>query len=303
MKYVRCNLCSADNWRVLYPSTLRDNTKQPQVEAFRCTNAYYGAHTQIVRCNECGHVYANPTWEAADLLDAYTHVQDETYVTERAGRLLTFRHHLQRLEQLTGAAQGRSLLDVGAYIGVFVAVARSGGWNAWGIEPSQWAASVAQQEHLPVLLGTIDAPALSHCYFDVVTLWDVIEHLDDPRGELLKAYHRLKPGGWIAVHTMDVESVTARMMGKHWPWLMEMHVHFFSKRTLSQCLRSVGFEVVRVQTEGRYLRLGYVASRLVGLNGRLGRIFGSLVDKTHTAALPVPINSGDLFTAYARKPI
>ena len=301
MKYVRCNLCSADNWQVIYPSTLRSATKHPQVEAFLCTNAYYGAHTQIVRCHECGHIYANPTWETSDLLDAYTHVQDEMYVAEREGRQLTFRHHLQILEQFTGSADGRSLLDVGAYIGVFVEVARANGWNAWGIEPSQWAVEVARKQQLPVLLGTTDSPMLANCRFDVVTLWDVIEHLDDPLAELQRVSQLLKPGGWIAVHTMDIESVTARLMGKHWPWLMEMHVHFFSKRTLSQFLRAAGFEVVRVQTEGRYLRLGYVASRLAGLNGGIGRIFGSLIDKAQLAALPIPINSGDLFTAYARK--
>jgi hypothetical protein len=64
------------------------------------------------------------------------------------------------MEKQIGVANGRSLLDVGAYIGVFVEVARASGWQACGVEPSTWAAQEAQRRGLDVIQGTQDAPAL-----------------------------------------------------------------------------------------------------------------------------------------------
>ncbi|MCA9975209.1 MAG: class I SAM-dependent methyltransferase, partial [Anaerolineales bacterium] len=187
------------------------------MDAFRCTSPSYGHHPQIVQCRQCGYVYANPRWSEDELIAAYTAVEDDTYVTEREGRELTFRKHLQELEQVTGPGNGRSLLDVGAYIGVFVDVATQAGWDAWGVEPSDWAAAEAQAQGLNVFSGTQDAPELQGRQFDVVTMWDVIEHVDDPLLEMTKAYHRLRPGGMLVLHTMDIDSLTARLMGPRWP--------------------------------------------------------------------------------------
>ena len=67
--------------------------------------------------------------------------------------------------------------------------------------------------------------------FDVITMWDVIEHVDDPLSELRsKAYSLLKPGGVIVVHTMNIDSVTARLMGRTVVRLMDMHIHYFGRK-------------------------------------------------------------------------
>lgn len=303
MNYVTCNLCGRDEWQVRYQTTLNGRgEREVDVAAFRCTSAGYGHHPQIVQCRHCGYVYANPRWEPDFLLDAYTAVEDETYVAEREGRELTFSKHLQALERITGPAGGRTLLDVGAYIGVFVEVARAAGWEAMGVEPSSWAVAEAQGRGLPVIAGTQDSPALAGRHFDVVTMWDVIEHVDDPAGELCKAYGLLRPGGVIAVHTMDIDSLAARLMGERWPWLMDMHIHYFSRQTLAQMLKQTGFEIISAGPQGRYLRLGYLASRVGGLNPFLGRVAGRVVNGLKLSEVAVPVNFGDLFTIYARRP-
>ncbi len=302
MNYVKCNLCGQDDWQVRLPATISANGS-PDVRAFRCTSADYGQHPQIVQCRRCGYVYANPHWPADKLLDAYGSVEDEIYVTERQGRLLTFRKHLKALEKHTGPGQGRRLLDVGAYIGVFVEVARAAGWDACGVEPSEWAVQEAQARGLPMIHGTQHAAELAGQVFDVITLWDVIEHLADPSGELTHAHQMLKPGGMIAIHTMDIDSLAARLMGARWPWLMEMHIHYFSRKTLAKMLQKCGYEVIWSGPEGRYLRLGYLASRVSGLNPTIGKWADSLVRRLNLTELPVPVNFGDLFTVYARKPL
>jgi 2-polyprenyl-3-methyl-5-hydroxy-6-metoxy-1,4-benzoquinol methylase/ribosomal protein S27E len=297
---VNCNLCGQDEWDVRFRSTLNSDTWLA-VDAVRCTYTGYGHHAQIVQCRSCGHVYANPRWSAQEIIAAYQNVEDPVYAHERAGRELTFRKHLDALENRLGQANNRSVLDVGAYIGVFVEVALASGWDARGLEPSEWAVTAARERGLPVQAGTL-ADMASEQQFDVVTMWDVIEHMYAPSEELGKAFDVLKPGGTIVVHTMDIDSLTARLMGKRWPWLMDMHVQYFSQKTLARMLENNGFEVVWSGAQGRYLRLGYLASRLGGLNKTLGQSAESLIQTLRMDEIAVPVNFGDLFTVYARRP-
>lgn len=296
---VNCNLCGRDDYRVRFPAT--SDGAALRVDAFRCTHSGYGHHAQIVECRHCGLVYANPRWPAETVLDAYSAVEDETYVEERLGRELTFRHHLHQMERIIGLAAGRRLLDVGAYIGVFVEVAGAAGWRAQGVEPSAWAAAEACRRGLDVTVGTlatVEWPAES---FDVVTLWDVIEHLVDPAAELERARRLLRPGGWLVVHTMDIDAPIARLMGRRWPWLMDMHLYYFSGRTLGRMLSDHGYEVVWQGAQGRYLRLGYLASRLEGMQSGVGRLARRTVNGLGWREAAIPINFGDLRTFISRR--
>lgn len=300
MVNVSCNLCGSDRWRLLLPATAA--VEKIDVSAFRCTSPGYGSHGQIVQCKECGYTYVNPRIDADELIGAYDAVEDETYLAARLGRELTFRKHLQALEKQIGPANGRSLLDVGAYVGVFVEVAESAGWQAWGVEPSAWASAQAQRRGLHVIHGTQEADALQDKQFEVITMWDVIEHVDDPSGEMARAYELLQPGGVLVVHTMDIDSLTARVLGKRWPWYMDMHIHYFSRRTMHAMLQKNGFEIVWTGTQGRYLTLDYFASRVRAFHAPLGRLVTAVVNGLHLQAVAVPVNFGDLFTVYARKP-
>ena len=301
MRSVSCNLCGADDWEVRFAATENVDAGL-DTRAFRCTHDGYGSHTQIVTCRICGHVYANPRWDPDELMEAYASVEDALYVDEREGREKTFARHLRSIENYAGSGSGQSLLDVGAYIGVFVEIARSQGWDAQGVEPSRWAVEEAESLGLPVFEGTLEAGHLDGKQFDVVTLWDVIEHMDDPSAELSRIFALLKPGGYIAVHTMDIDSLASKMMGSRWPWLMDMHIHYFSRTTLTKMLEKKGFDVLWVGSQGRFLSFGYLASRVGGMSHALGRVFLWLVKKLGIAEKTLSLNFGDLITAIARKP-
>lgn len=296
---VNCNLCGRDEYEVRFPATADGNTLH--VDAFRCTHSGYGHHPQIVECRHCGLVYANPRWSADDVMDAYSAVQDETYVEERLGRELTFRRHLRDMERVTGPAEGRALLDVGAYIGVFVEMAADAGWQAQGIEPSEWAAAEAQRRGLDVRVGTLDTVTLSEGSFDVITMWDVIEHLADPAAEIEKVRKLLRPGGWLVVHTMDIDAPLSRIAGRRWPWLMDMHLYYFSKGTLRRMLSEQGYNVVWDGAQGRYLSLGYLASRVAGMNAALGRLTQAMVNALGLRQSAILINFGDLRTFISQR--
>ncbi len=162
----------------------------------------------------------------------------------------------------------------------------------------------AQRSGLPVRQGTLATGGYDENSFDAITLWDVIEHFDDPQTELRHALRLLTPGGVLVIHTIDVGSVTAKMMGKRWPFLMEMHIMFFSRATLHAMLHQAGFQYLGDHTQGRYLRLGYFAGRVRAAFGeRVGGPLERMVSALKVADRAVPINTLDLFTAYARKPL
>jgi ubiquinone/menaquinone biosynthesis C-methylase UbiE len=228
-------------------------------------------------------------------------VQDPLYVAERAGRILTFDHHLKPMELFTGPAAGRRLLDVGAYTGVFVEIAMQHGWNAWGIEPSAWAVEEARRNGLQMISGTLESAELADGSYAVVTMWDVIEHLTDPLGTLRAAWRALEPGGYLVVHTMDLDSLFAKVMGRRWPWFMEMHLYYFTRKTLQAMLEKAGFSVAWMGAQGRYLQAGYLSSRVTALSPRAGHYLEGVVGKLGLTNQPLRINLGDLFTVYARK--
>jgi 2-polyprenyl-3-methyl-5-hydroxy-6-metoxy-1,4-benzoquinol methylase len=303
MEHVKCNLCGADDCVVRFPSTmLQENGHPADPEHFRCTTLSYGQHYRIVQCKQCGLVYTNPRRRPGDILQDYETVIDERYLAEREARIETFRRNIRPLEAMVPDRDGHRLLDVGAHVGVFVRVAQESGWDAWGLEPSRWAVEKGRTEGLNMIQGTLRDAELDAETFDAITMWDVVEHLLDPLEDLREIARLLKPGGVLCVHTIDIDSPFARLMGRRWPWLVEMHNYFFSPKTLGAMVAEAGLQVESWRVQGRYLHLGYLLSRLSGWSQPLGRIAEGLSRRLHVDQSLVPVNFGDLFTLYARKP-
>ncbi len=300
MHYVSCPLCGADDTTLRYAGTLH-SPAPANAAAYLCTNPGYGKHHPIVQCRRCGLVYANPRYATTQLTQAYQEVVDPLYEQEREGRVLTFQRHLRPIEALVGEHKGKRILDVGAYTGVFVEIAAQRGWDACGVELSTWAATLCRERGLTVFNGTLEQAQFPDNHFDVVTAWDVVEHLHDPFALLVEIHRVLKPGGIAVIHTIDIDAPFARLMGRHWPWLMEMHLVYFSRRTLAAMVEAVGFTVLHAKSEGRYQRLRYLVSRLAWLSPRLAQLGERLVHQSGLEHHAVPINLGDLVTTYGRK--
>jgi 2-polyprenyl-3-methyl-5-hydroxy-6-metoxy-1,4-benzoquinol methylase len=280
----------------------KENGRPADPEHFRCTTLSYGEHYRIVQCKGCGLVYTDPRRPARAILGDYEGVVDDRYLAEQEGRIATFRRNIRPLEALVPLYNGHRLLDVGAHVGVFVEVAQERGWDAWGVEPSRWAVEVGRTRGLKMVQGTLRDAELDSASFDVVTMWDVVEHLLDPMTDLQEVARLLKPGGVFCVHTVNIDSAFARFMGKRWPWLVEMHNYFFSPKTLGAMVEKAGLQVVSRRVQGRFLHLGYLLSRLSGWNESLGRFAEGIAKALHVDQWLVPVNFGDLFTLYARKP-
>jgi SAM-dependent methyltransferase len=151
----------------------------------------------------------------------------------------------RRRLSLLGPARG-SLLDVGAGRGRFVAAARAAGWAASGIEPSERGVSAAASVYGVSLErgGLADASGT----WDVVVLWHVLEHLDDPGAALALLSSLVAPGGTLLVGVPNLASVQARIGGSRWYHLdLPRHRTHFTPAGLRALLERHGFAVEREQ--------------------------------------------------------
>lgn len=159
---------------------------------------------------------------------------------------------------------GRRLLDVGCGKGQFVGVALERGWDAWGVEFDEGAVAAARDNGIStVLAGSLDHPDLP-ALFDLITLWDVIEHLQDPRGVMAQVASRLAPQGIVVVRTANIDSaIFARNPLKWWAFGVD-HRFYFSPTSLTALLRGAGFrvgEALNLEPLERPEKRGYSWSR------------------------------------------
>ena len=126
----------------------------------------------------------------------------------------------------------------GCASGLFLRRAKDAGWEVEGIEPCEPLARKAQEclgaeaRIHPTTLQTTPLPA--GC-FDVVTLWDVLEHVANPIAFLRHAGSLLKSGGYLFANVPNLDSVQARVFGRKWPLLLPEHLNYFNTRSLQLC--------------------------------------------------------------------
>ncbi len=264
--------------------------------SYCCTSFGHRAHGPIWACGSCGLLFQWPLPDTTALLAAYGAVEDPLYLTEKDNRYLTFR----KAVRLLGPAGGRRLLDVGAYCGYFVDVACEAGFAAEGIELSRWAVAHAQRLGLPVRNESIEERARSGARYDVITMWDVVEHLSDPRRELEACSKLLRPGGVIHVSTLDARSLVARGLGKRWPWLMDMHLVYFDRLTLPALLEETGFRVLGRRTYTHTVSAEYLVAKAAASFPGFAPL-ANLLRRLVPGRLAVPVNLGDNMVVSAER--
>lgn len=203
----------------------------------------------------------------------------------------------RRVRRLPRPADGGAhrLLDLGAAYGFAVDEAHRAGWNAVGIEISRAAARrAALVTGGRIAVADASRTPFGSRGFDVVTLWDVLEHLRDPHAAIAEAARLLRPGGCLVLTTGDVGSLVARLSGPRWHlYTLPEHLFFYTRRSLRILLESHGLRVERVRAESSVYTLGYLVERVRKTVFRRSR---SSAASWPGARLRVPVNLFDVVT-------
>jgi ubiquinone/menaquinone biosynthesis C-methylase UbiE len=297
MEFIPCNLCGADDYKVVYKASPGD-PPSPQSQ-YCCTSPDLTFHDRIVRCQRCGLMYSNPRALAREVAKNYSQVEDKLYLEEKEGRVLTFNRSMAELEKVR---KGGKLLDVGCYTGFFLEIARERGWEAEGVELSGWAAHHAREVlKLKVFHGTLQEAKFPDEHFDVVALWDVIEHMTDPLGELKEISRVLKKDGVVVLTTMFMDTVPALLVGEKYPFLMKMHLYYFTRKTLRKMMEKAGLQVFKTSKHVRVLRLLYFLRYIKLYSVLLYNLIYWIVKKLQWESRPVSISMSGLRAIYGKK--
>ena len=258
-KTIPCNLCGSDNYTVVYPPRHDLEKDKDLMVKFRSS----GDETlidQVVRCRQCGLVYINPVLDARLVLEGYEQGTDETFVSQNAARERTFAKCLKVIEE-HHPQKGR-ILDVGTAGGAFLRVCQEQGWEVEGCEPNRWLCRWAGEHYgIKIAPGTLFDQDYADGSFDVITLWDVLEHTPEPKRVVAECRRLLKPRGLLVINYPDFGSWIARLMKRKWVFLLSVHLFYFDKKTMARLLADNGFEPKTVRPHFQYLESGYIFSR------------------------------------------
>jgi SAM-dependent methyltransferase len=203
------------------------------------------------------------------ILEGYRGGTDENFVSQIAFRETTFRKCLDKIESIERPA-GKRVLDVGAAGGSFLAMAKERGYTPLGCEPSTWMCQFAREHYgLELHPGTIFDMPLEKGSVDLLTLWDVIEHTPDPKAVLARAHELLTPEGVLVMSWPDYASLAARLLGPKWPFLLTVHLYYFTPTSMTGLLRRTGFRALDYRKHWQTLELGYVGMRAAPYLGPL----------------------------------
>ena len=220
-----------------------------QFEAGSLESRRDGRLVSIVECRDCVVAWQWPLRRTVD--ESVTHYQ-KRYSHAEDGDCTYFRKEnresaalkqLAFVSALTTPSQ-RRLLDVGAGLAHFVNVAADNGFDAIGVEPSYQVSQGFQPRNASLLPGSVnDLPADQ--LFDVITLWDVIEHVEKPLEIIQQSIAHLRPGGWLVLETGNYQSTSRIMSGDSW-WAYHVeHRWYFTPSSLELTMKHAGLENFR----------------------------------------------------------
>jgi ubiquinone/menaquinone biosynthesis C-methylase UbiE len=305
LQYMKCNLCNADDYDILYDSGKLNKNKEVILKSYTITDHATSAPPRIVKCRKCGLIYANPRPFVVQLATNYSEMVDDVYINEEIGRRESARSILNVLKRMHRSGR---LLDIGCATGFLIDEAAKYGWDVYGIDLSHWAIDFAKQNIglKNVSQGTLTQVQYPDNFFDVVIMKDVIEHLPDPKSELIEIYRIVKPGGIICVNTPNIASLTSKILRARWWGVNQAHLYYFTWYyfvwgSLHKMLYRVGFYPFKTKSHVRVFTFNYWVNQFSSYNRTIYKLLVFLMNRLHLENRLLRIDLGDQIEVYAWK--
>jgi SAM-dependent methyltransferase len=216
---------------------------------------------EVSSCRTCGHIYTSARPPYNTLFSTFYPDDYLCYGGKRgvAGLLDRKRNEAQAaqraelVKKFVGTQTRVNLLDVGCATGEFLKTCRRRfGWEVAGIEPNRHLSDALSREGYPVVPSTLEDAEIPAVQYDVVSLFNVLEHLWDSAYSVKRINRLLKPGGLVVVELPDFDSPSRRRFGRHWfLYHLPRHLSHFTKQSLTGLMNECGFEKVAMLKQFR----------------------------------------------------
>jgi len=232
------------------------------------------AETPLLRCSNCTLVFLKEKPKEKNIQKIYEENYFKTKNTspkgyfDYEGLLVELKKEAnKKLKFIKRYSSKKRLLDVGAGTGRFLKEAKKQGYMIYGNDISSYACGYLKKEGIKTFEGRLEDNVLPKNFFDIVTGWDVIEHVIDPVKAIRSIASSLKTGGYLFITTPSLASIDARIMGRRWYNYKKApeHTLFFDRESMRLLLEKGGFKLVKITPWGFYRSVDFV----------LGRIFSS----------------------------
>ena len=229
----------------------------------------------IVKCRRCGLVYVNPRLDIESLEKVYSKdyfvsdaddpgVDYKAYANYISDEKVILRSMNRRMKKVEKYAPGKGrVLDVGCAAAFSLLAAQQRGWEAEGIEYSDFCVDYARSRGLKVHQGGLDGFQAQPESFDAITMWDYLEHSCNPLEELKTCNRLLKDKGVVVLSIPNVDSWSYFLLKEKWIGFKNIeHFYFYSRKTLAQIAEMAGFKLEHSFYQGKYLSLSFFLSRV-----------------------------------------
>jgi len=199
----------------------------------------------LVRCKECGFVFMNKT-PSDNALNIYYSGYPRNHINS-----LTLKNYSLLLNSFNKYRQTNNILDVGCGAGCFLQVARKKGWNVYGTEFTDEAIAVCRKKGINAFKGELGKINFKSNYFDVITSFEVLEHVTKPIKEIKLIRELLRDGGAAYITTPNYNSLSRLLLGDKWNIITyPEHLNYFTNKTIKKSFRQHGFSVLSLKTTG-----------------------------------------------------
>lgn len=232
----RCPVCKSMNIKKIYRSNI-DLKKMTfsYAKTPDCNKTF-----RVVRCQNCTHVFCSPI--PKNIHKNYEEVIDYSYLKYSESLNISARLILPIIKSYIPSGL---LLDVGCATGDFLIEARNTGYHVEGLELSRWSSKIAKKRGIIIYRERLRSLANRFSSrYEIVTLFGVIEHFENPVEEVRYIEKLLKPGGLLVIWTGDVDSLISRTLGRRWWYWQGQHIQYFTYKSLNYLTKLCGFKFV-----------------------------------------------------------
>ena len=207
---------------------------------------------QIQECLNCGLLFTEPRPPKDKIGDYYKSEEYYSHQENKKGFIPKLYESIKAINlknKYKIATNGKSvgkLLDIGCGVGDFIHTAEEQGWQCTGVEPSQDAKAIAKKRIKAEIFSSEDLEQIPNETFDVITMWHVLEHVDDFKWQMSQLQRLIKKGGRIVIALPNYKSYDATFYKEKWAaYDVPRHLNHFNKDTLVKIFKTNDLNLVK----------------------------------------------------------
>lgn len=217
------------------------NCKSSQITTLRGYKAHY-----LSKCKKCGLVFSHTLPNYEEIVNVYDNYSRDDYLSD-----VTIKRYNELLDSFEKYRKTNKLLDIGCGIGYFLEVAKQRGWEVYGTEFSDKAVEICKEKGINMFQGALTKDTYNENEFDIITTFEVIEHISNPHEIMQYIPLFLRPKGLFYLTTPNYNSLIRILQKNQWDvFAYPEHLDYYTKRSIKSLLKAYHIQPIFIHTHG-----------------------------------------------------